>query len=98
MATVTITRPVQPDIQYAPNRQKWQSRVARRSQEPDLPKTLPEGLPAQFNSDLVWEGETLASQYDWTYVLTPEQLDELDEGLTHFKCKIREPTRQVPTD
>ncbi|KAF6818422.1 taurine catabolism dioxygenase family protein [Colletotrichum musicola] len=85
MATVTVTRPVQPDIQYAPDRQKWQARVARRSQEPDLPKTLPEGLPAQFASDLVWEGETLANEYDWTYVLTAEQLDELDAGLAHFK-------------
>ncbi|KAJ3962407.1 hypothetical protein N0V92_000884 [Colletotrichum tropicale] len=85
MATVTIARPVQPDIQYAPDREKWQARVASRVQEPDLPKSLPEGLPAQFKSDLVWEGSTLANDYDWTYVLSTEQLDELDAALAHFK-------------
>ncbi|KAI8300586.1 Taurine hydroxylase-like protein SAT17 [Colletotrichum sp. SAR11_240] len=85
MATVTIARPVQLDIQYAPDREKWQARVASRVQEPDLPKALPEGLPAQFKSDLVWEGSTLANDYDWTYVLSTEQLDELDAALAHFK-------------
>lgn len=87
MATVTVARAVQPDIQYAPDFQKYQARVARRAAEPGLPKTLPEGLPAQFKNDLVWEGETLADEYDWTYVLTPEQLDELDVALAHFKCE-----------
>ncbi|KAK1987605.1 TfdA family taurine catabolism dioxygenase TauD [Colletotrichum cereale] len=85
MATVTVARPVQPDIQYAPDYQKFQARVARRSQEPGLPKTLPEGLPAQLKSDMVWEGATLASEHDWIYVLTPGQLDELDAALAHFK-------------
>ncbi|KAI8263161.1 hypothetical protein K4K53_009608 [Colletotrichum sp. SAR 10_77] len=85
MATVTIARPVQPDIQYAPDREKWQARVASRVQEPDLPKALPEGLPAKFKSDLVWEGSTLANDYDWTYVLSTEQLNELDAALAYFK-------------
>ncbi|KAK2028632.1 TfdA family taurine catabolism dioxygenase TauD [Colletotrichum zoysiae] len=85
MTTVAVARPVQPDIQYAPNYQKFQARVARRIQEPGLPKTLPEGLPAELNSDMVWDGATLASEYDWTYVLTPDQLDELDAALAHFK-------------
>ncbi|KAI8246928.1 Taurine hydroxylase-like protein SAT17 [Colletotrichum sp. SAR 10_99] len=84
MATVTIALPVQPDIQYAPDRVKWQARVASRVQDPNLPKALPEGLPAQFKSDLVWEGSTLANDYDWTYVLSTEQLDELDAALAHF--------------
>lgn len=87
MATVTIARPVQPDIQYAPDRVKWQARVASRIQDRDLLKALPEGLPAQFKSDLVWEGSTLANDYDWTYVLSTEQLDELDAALAHFKCR-----------
>ncbi|KAK2053334.1 TfdA family taurine catabolism dioxygenase TauD [Colletotrichum caudatum] len=85
MTTVTVARPVQPDIQYAPNYQKFQARVARRIQEPGLPKTLPEGLPAELKNDMVWNGATLASEYDWTYILTPDQLDELDAALAHFK-------------
>ncbi|KZL78564.1 taurine catabolism dioxygenase (TfdA family taurine catabolism dioxygenase TauD) [Colletotrichum tofieldiae] len=85
MTTVTIAQPVQPDIQYAPDYQKFQARVARRAQEPGLPKSLPAGLPTHFKSDIVWDGATLASEYDWTYALSPEQLDELDAALAHFK-------------
>ncbi|EFQ25869.1 TfdA family Taurine catabolism dioxygenase TauD [Colletotrichum graminicola] len=85
MTTHTIARLVQPDIQYAPDYQKFQARVARRTQEPGLSKTLPEGLPAQFKNDMVWDGATLANEYDWTYVLTPDELDELDGALAHFK-------------
>ncbi|KAK2042064.1 Clavaminate synthase-like protein [Colletotrichum somersetense] len=43
------------------------------------------GLPTEFKNDMVWDGVTLASEYNWTYVLTPDQLDELDAALAHFK-------------
>ncbi|KXH25696.1 TfdA family Taurine catabolism dioxygenase TauD [Colletotrichum salicis] len=95
MATVTLTRPVQPDIQYAPDYQKFQARTARRVQEPDLPRSLPEGLPQKFTSDMVWEGANLASKYDWTYALTSEQLDELDAALAHFKAKLHPELRKL---
>ncbi|KAK1725131.1 TfdA family taurine catabolism dioxygenase TauD [Colletotrichum acutatum] len=86
MATATLTRPVQPDIQYAPNYQKFQARTARRVQEPGLPTSLPKSLPQKFTSDMVWEGATLANEYNWTYALTTEQLDELDAALAHFRA------------
>lgn len=88
MATATLARPVQPDIQYAPDYQKFQARTARRVQEPGLPKSLPEGLPQKFTSDMVWEGATLANEYNWTYALTTEQLDELDAALAHFRGRM----------
>ncbi|CAG9954286.1 unnamed protein product [Clonostachys rosea f. rosea IK726] len=78
--------PGQPDIAYHPDWDKYQARAARRTQTEDLPKTLPEGFPKELKGDLVWEGETIAQQYDWTYVLSADQLAEIDSALAHFKA------------
>lgn len=79
--------PRQPDINYAPDYDKWQARAARRVAAGGLPSKVPEGFPEQLTGDLVWEGETVADTYDWTYVLSPEQLAEIDAALAHFKCR-----------
>lgn len=79
--------PGQPDIAYHPDWQKYQARVARRTETEDLPTTLPEGFPKELKGDLVWDGKTLAQQYDWTYVLSADQLAEIDSALVHFKCE-----------
>lgn len=78
--------PGQPDIAYAPDYQKWQARAAWRLASEDLPKTVPEGFPNQLSGDLVWEGDKLAETYDWTYVLSEDQLAEIDRAKKHFKC------------
>ncbi|KAF3764193.1 hypothetical protein M406DRAFT_62540 [Cryphonectria parasitica EP155] len=99
MATVAAVHPVsasfltptaaappgQPDIQYAPDYEKYQARGARRLQTEKLPTSVPEGFPDQLTGDMVWEGETLAETYDWTYVLKEDQLAEIDEAVQHFK-------------
>ncbi|KAK0391429.1 hypothetical protein NLU13_0929 [Sarocladium strictum] len=77
--------PGQPDIAYHPDWNNYQARIARRLATEDLPKELPEGFPKELKGDLVWEGETLAEKYDWTYVLSEEQLAEIDAALQHFK-------------
>lgn len=79
--------PGQPDIAYAPDFEKYQARTARRLAEGNIQKTLPERFPKELTGDLVWEGETLADAYDWTYVLSDEQLEEIETALQHFKCK-----------
>lgn len=78
--------PGQPDIQYAPDYAKYQARAARRVQTENLPKSVPEGFPDQLQGDMVWEGETVAQTYDWTFVLNDKQLAEIDEAVKHFKC------------
>jgi hypothetical protein len=84
VTTEAIAR--QPDIDYAPNFQKYQARTKFRLQtEPLDLKSLPSGFPKRLESDLIWEGEGLAEKYDWTHVLTPEQVQELENALTHFK-------------
>ncbi|BCS22229.1 TauD/TfdA family dioxygenase [Aspergillus puulaauensis] len=77
--------PRQPDINYAPDYDKWQARAARRVAAGGLPTRVPDGFPEQLTGDVVWQGETLADTYDWTYVLSPEQLAEIDAALAHFK-------------
>ncbi|KAI0871457.1 TfdA family taurine catabolism dioxygenase TauD [Hypoxylon argillaceum] len=92
MSTTTITStislapgpPGQPDISYHPEYEKWQARAARRLQEGNLPN-WPAGFPKKLTGDLVWEGQTLADTYSWTYVLSPEHLAEIDKAVAHFK-------------
>ena len=94
MATTTVTwvtpaarpPPGQPDINYAPDREKWQARAAKRVATEDLPTELPEGFPQQLTGPMVWEGSNLAETYDWTYVLNDEQLLEIDRAVTEFQC------------
>ncbi|KAJ4268976.1 hypothetical protein NW762_003047 [Fusarium torreyae] len=85
IATTAPGPPGQPDIEYTPSYEKYQARSARRLQEGDLPSTVPDGLPKQLTGDLVWEGDSVGKTYDWTYVLSPEQLNEIDQALQHFK-------------
>ncbi|KAI8954647.1 TfdA family taurine catabolism dioxygenase TauD [Xylaria longipes] len=93
MSTATITStilealapPGQPDISYHPDFEKWQARVARRLQGGKLPTSLPEGFPEKLTGDLVWEGQTVADTYNWTYVLSSEHLAEIDRAVAHFK-------------
>ncbi|CAJ2509739.1 Uu.00g056390.m01.CDS01 [Anthostomella pinea] len=90
-ATVTFVTPMapappgQPDISYAPDYNKWQARAARRLKEENLPKKLPEGFPTQLTGDMVWGGANVAETYDWTYVLSANQLAEIDHAVEHFK-------------
>ncbi|KAI1385396.1 Clavaminate synthase-like protein [Hypoxylon trugodes] len=92
MATATyvttppaLAPPGQPDISYAPDFEKYQVRREKRIKAGGLQKLLPEGLPGQLRGKLVWEGDTLAETYNWTYVLTPSQLEEIESAVKHFK-------------
>ncbi|KAH7033703.1 uncharacterized protein B0I36DRAFT_373802 [Microdochium trichocladiopsis] len=77
--------PGQPDIAYHPDWDKYQARTARRLKTETLPSELPEGFPKKLTGALVWDGATLAKEYDWTYVLSHEQLDEIDKAVKHFQ-------------
>lgn len=50
--------PMQPDIQYHPDYQKYQARAEHRKATEALTKTLPAGFSAELISPLVWEGKT----------------------------------------
>ncbi|CAK3972351.1 Taurine hydroxylase SAT17 [Lecanosticta acicola] len=88
MASAQVLRPGpvgQPDIDYAPNLDKYLARVQQRQQSEDLEKSLPDGFPSRLHSDLVWTGEDIAEKYDWTYVLNDAELQEIEAALKHFK-------------
>ena len=86
--------PVQPDIEYTPDEEKYRARTKRRLETEDLSKTLPDGFPAQLNSSLVWEGSSLAKTFDWNYKLSAEDIDEIEAALKHFQCKQTLPRPQ----
>ncbi|KAG6873161.1 hypothetical protein C0995_002010 [Termitomyces sp. Mi166 len=77
----------QPDIEYHPNREKWQARTARRLREdPLLPTTpLPPGFPQELVSPLVWECKDWQSEKQWVYDLSNAELREIDDAVHHFR-------------
>lgn len=90
--TPTATPPPgQPDIEYAPSYAKFQARTERRLKTETLQTSVPDGFPEQLFGDMVWEGDKLAETYDWTYLLSEDQLIEIDGALKHFKCECEFP-------
>lgn len=83
--TVTTTQPVQPDIQYHPDYEKYQALTRRRKETESLQTSLPKGFPEKLTSPLVWDGKDIEKNSDWVYKLSDEQLDEIDAGLKSFK-------------
>lgn len=91
MATAQVLRtgPVgQPDIDYAPDLDKYLARVARRKATEELSSQLPDGFPHELNSDLVWNGSDITEKYNFVYELNGEELQEIDDALEYFKCKL----------
>ena len=89
MAAAAVLRPGplgQPDIDYAPNLEKFTARTRRRAEMEKLDKTLPPGLPSHLESPLVWEGADIASIFNWVYELSSEEVDEIEAALAYFKC------------
>ncbi len=78
--------PGQPDISYLPDHDKYLARIKKRLETEKLDKSLPPGFPQKLESELVWDGNTLAESYDWNYVLTEADIEEIDAALKHFKC------------
>lgn len=78
-----------PDISYAPDLAKYQARTKRRLENERLDLvTLPDGFPKKLESSFVWEGDGLEESYQWVYELSKEQVEEIERGLVHFKCKF----------
>lgn len=88
MGSVEVAGPPgQPDIGYSPDLDKYLARVKRRTTTEKLAKSLPPGFPGKLHSDLVWDGQQVEKEYDWTYVLNAAELDDIENALKHFKCK-----------
>ncbi|GIC94644.1 TauD/TfdA family dioxygenase [Aspergillus udagawae] len=84
----------QPDIDYAPNEEKWRARTERRLKTETLGTELPKGFPRKLSSPLVWDGQTLQEDsHKWTYKLSCGDLEEIDQALRHFQV-----ARGVPVD
>ena len=90
MKTLTETYqipPIQPDISYTPNPDKYALRTQRRVKNEKLHLTgLPVGFPPKLVSTFVWEGEELARQYDSVYALSEQEVAEVESAIGHFKC------------
>lgn len=80
---------MQPDIEYHPDRAKWQARTMRRlAAEPSLPTTiLPAGFPPKLSSPLVWEGKDWKDEQEWVYELNAAEIKEIEDAVKHFRGK-----------
>ncbi|OAA65585.1 TfdA family oxidoreductase [Niveomyces insectorum RCEF 264] len=87
----------QPDITYQPDYAKYQQRVERLKPLRPQSASRPAGFPAQLTGGLVWEGKDFADERDWTVLFTPDQLQEIDNALDHFK-HLDKPISRVSQD
>ncbi|KAK4501968.1 hypothetical protein PRZ48_007778 [Zasmidium cellare] len=88
MATAQVVRsgPIgQPDIDYAPNLDKYLARVSRRKETEKLENELPAGFPRELKSDLVWDGKDIGEKYEFTYELSGSEVEEIETALGYFK-------------
>lgn len=91
MATLTETyeKPVQPDISYLPDPEKYALRTQHREKSERLRSIgLPNGFPQRLVSSFVWEGKDLAGVYDAVYALSDQEATEVERALEHFKCMV----------
>lgn len=90
LSQVPTTAEAQPDISYHPDETKWRARTARRlAENPALPsQPLPEGFPAKLEGPIVWKGSDFTSEDQWVVRLTDVHLQEIDDGLRHFKSEL----------
>lgn len=79
-------------LSYYPNREESAARTSYRLQNEELPKTLPDRFPAQLNSKMVWDRESLSIDEhesndgtDCVLALDEEQLAEIDAAVKHFE-------------
>jgi hypothetical protein len=84
----------QPDISYAPDRERWTTRTTQRlAEDPTLLSIpLPEGFPRKLDSPLVWEGKDWKDESQWVYNLSPAELKEIDEAVRHFHGRLTHTT------
>jgi hypothetical protein len=78
--------PQQPDIEYHPDRVKWQARTTRRLEaDPSLlTSAVPEGFPKQLDSPLVWQSEDWKNETEWVYQLNGAEIKEISDAVKHF--------------
>ncbi|RAL16021.1 Clavaminate synthase-like protein [Aspergillus homomorphus CBS 101889] len=85
MATTVAITAQQPDIQYLPDVDKWHARTERRLRLETLATDLPTDFPRKLDSDLVWDGKDIAERYNWTYVPTDADREEIDAAVQHIR-------------
>lgn len=89
MPSIAVSPPGQPDIEYKPNRAKFEERGRRRKETEELPTTLPPGFPTKLDSPLAWKSEEVENGTDWIYTLNDAQLVEIDDALKAFKGTLK---------
>ncbi|KAI8876338.1 Clavaminate synthase-like protein [Backusella circina FSU 941] len=104
MPTVQVKNSTQPDITYLPDRKNYEARVARRLNEEQLQKDLPDGFPEQLEGPKLWKGvDYQGKESEWVYELTEEELKEIDDAVHEFEAtgkpfgEIQKDTFALPT-
>jgi hypothetical protein len=78
-----------PDIDYHPDEGKYRARTARRlEKDPSLPiSPLPYGFPRQVEGPIVWEGKDWTIEDQWVYVLSENELKEINDAVQYYKSE-----------
>lgn len=96
----SLSKPVtRPDIEWLPNYDTYQARVARLAQSRcDRPKTLPEGFPARVSSPRAWTGSDFSDPENYLVHLSFADVEEIKAALEHFKSTSETRLVALPPD
>jgi hypothetical protein len=83
--TVEAQIPVQPDIGYWPDYQKYKDREHRRCREEELDTVLRSGLPSKIDSLAAWESSLGDKPELWLFHLSLEDICEIDKAVGDFQ-------------
>jgi hypothetical protein len=80
-------QPVQPDIDYYPNFEKYCRRSSSRLEHEVLDLRLPSGFPDELKSESAWDSSIAREKGKWLFQISAEQVGELKHAVQNFKSK-----------
>ncbi|KAH6632112.1 hypothetical protein F5144DRAFT_573093 [Chaetomium tenue] len=85
-AEEAVDEVARPDIEWIPSMKTYQDRVQHlQALYPNRRTTVPYGWPAQINTARAWTGSDFNDEHDYIIHLGPEDIAEIEFGLSHFK-------------
>ena len=73
------------DIGWTPDIAKFNERNTKRPARENITMKLPKGWPLSLQGPLAWSTNSFLEESEYTYVLSPLEIAEVDTALSHVK-------------
>ena len=73
------------DIGWTPDIAKFYERNTKRPARENITTKLPKGWPLSLQGPLAWSANRFRDESEYTYILSPSEIAEVDTALSHVK-------------